>query len=65
MSLKAFHLMFIILSAVLAAAFAVWCFRDFSKTLYVVLGLSSIACAVGLAAYGVRFVRKTKGVGYL
>ena len=68
MSLKAFHIAFIFLSAVLAAGFAAWCFREMSETGNSGLGFAgaiSAACAVALGAYGIRFVRKTKGLGYL
>jgi hypothetical protein len=68
MSLKAFHIAFIFLSAALSAGFAAWCFRETASTgnLGIALtGVLSAACAVGLGAYGIRFVRKTKGLGYL
>ncbi len=68
MSLKAIHLAFIFLSTLLAAGFSAWCFREMSRTGDSALGLAggmASACAVALAAYGIRFIRKTKGLGYL
>ena len=68
MSLKAFHLAFILISAVLAAGFSAWCFREMSRAGGLgagVAGIVSAAAAVGLGAYAVRFVRKSRGIGYL
>jgi hypothetical protein len=59
MSLKAFHILFIVLSVVLAAGCAVWAFvNDVSP----VFGYSSAAVAVALLSYGIYFVRKAKGI---
>ncbi len=65
MSLKAFHVAFIFLSAALASGFAAWCFAQQPQVSYLVAGVVSAAAAVALAAYGIRFIRKTKDLGYL
>ncbi len=68
MSLKAFHIFFIILSTLLAVAFGVWATRDFSQSgswVHLALGVGSFIGSVVLACYGVWFLRKLKGVGYL
>lgn len=68
MSLKAFHIVFIVLSTALALGFGVWATRDFSQSgnwVNLALGLGSFAGSVVLTGYGVWFLRKLKGVGYL
>ncbi len=68
MSLKAFHIFFIILSTALAVGFGVWATRDFSQSgswVHLALGVGSFIGSVVLACYGVWFLRKLKGVGYL
>lgn len=68
MSLKAFHIAFIVLSAALAAGFAAWCFREVSASGNTAMGIAggiSAASSIALGAYGVRFLRKTKDLGYL
>lgn len=68
MSLKAFHVAFILLSTGLCAGFALWCFREMTRTdnaVYGVVGGISAAGVVALAVYAVRFLRKSRSVGYL
>jgi hypothetical protein len=66
MSLKAFHLLFVIASVVLAFGFAAWAFEAYSSrgeggTL--LLALLSLLFGVGLVVYGVRVRTKLKGMG--
>ncbi len=61
MSLKAFHLVFIVASAILALWFAAWCFEEY----YVFSGAASIVVALGLAGYLVWFLKKSKGLSYI
>lgn len=57
MSLRAFHIFFILLSTLLAAGFAVWAYSNqVGVAAWVISGLASI----GLGAYGVNFVRKSR-----
>lgn len=68
MSLKAFHIAFILLSTGLCAGFALWCFREMTRTgnaAYSVAGGLSVAGVVALAVYAVHFLKKSRGVGYL
>lgn len=68
MSLKAFHIAFILLSAALCAGFALWCFREMSRADnlgYGVAGGASAAGVVALAVYAVRFLKKSRSVSYL
>ena len=63
MSLRAFHLLFIALSVLLAAFFAAWSlgqYRAEDRFLYIVTALGSFACAAGLVWYGMSFQRKTR-----
>jgi len=65
-SLKAFHILFIVLSILLAFAFGVWGLRAYSiqgESVYRNLGLISLGAGAGLVFYGVWFLRKTKGIG--
>jgi hypothetical protein len=68
MSLKAFHIVFIILSTLLALAFGVWAVDEFGRSgswIHLVLGVGSFIGSGGLVWYGVWFLRKLKNVSYL
>lgn len=63
MSLRAFHLFFIALSIVLAAFTAAWAagqYQALHDGSYAFAVAASLAAAVGLAAYGAAFQRKTR-----
>ena len=63
MSLRAFHLLFIALSVVLAAFFAAWAagqYRVEHQIGYVAVCVLALASGGGLAVYGTRFQRKTR-----
>ena len=65
MSLRAFHLLFIALSVMLAAFFAAWCGREFQarhETVYAISAVLALATAGGLATYGISFQKKTRGL---
>lgn len=59
MSLKAFHLFFIVLSILLAAGCAFWAFTAGASPLF---GASCAVVAVALVIYGIFFVRKARGI---
>jgi len=69
MSLKAFHFLFIVIAILLALGFATWCLLNYyspaGRTSDLVLGLGSIAIALGLAIYERYFIKKLKKVSYL
>ena len=68
MSLKAFHLVFIIASILLAFGFGVWlAVRFFSEggAWNLIFAAASFAAGVGLIFYERYFLKKTKDVGYL
>jgi hypothetical protein len=68
MSLKAFHLVFIIASIVLAFGFGVWlAWQYFSAggVWNLIFAMVSFAAGVGLIFYERYFLKKTKNVSYL
>jgi hypothetical protein len=65
MSLRAFHLLFIGLSAVLAAFVAAWAlgqYRAGAGAGYTVAAVVSLGAGGALSAYAVAFQRKTRGM---
>ena len=68
MSLKAFHLVFITASVLLAFGFGAWSlvgFSDYRRTVDLVFGLVSVGVGIGLIAYGRYVLRKLKNISYL
>ena len=68
MSLKAFHLVFIILSILFTLMFGVWGVVNHGssgKTTELVLGVISLAGTVGLSVYLRYFLKRLKHVSYL
>lgn len=68
MSLKAFHIIFIAASILLAFGFAAWCFvqyADHHRRVELISGIVSIAVGVGLIFYGKYVLRKLKHISYL
>ena len=68
MSLKAFHLVFIIASIVLAFGFGAWLVKTFfaeGGVMNLVFAALSFAAGVGLIFYERYFLKKTKNVSYL
>lgn len=67
MSLKNFHLIFIILSVGLALAMGAWAIGMYLSPLggagYLATALGSLLVAALLAVYAVTFVRKTRRAG--
>jgi len=65
MSLKAFHLLFIGLSILLAVFFAAWAtgqYRVEHGAGYLVTAVMSLAAGGALVTYGAAFRRKTRGM---
>jgi hypothetical protein len=65
MSLRAFHLLFIAQSVVLAAFCAAWAVGQYSdghRAVFMVTAAGSLIAAGALAAYGAAFQRKTKNL---
>ena len=65
MGLRAFHLLFVSLSVILAAFSAAWAvgqYRLEHETVYAVTTAGAIAVAAGLMWYGTAFQRKTRNL---
>lgn len=63
MSLKAFHLLFIALSIVLAAFMAAWAasqYRALHDGSYIATAVISSAAGIGLGVYATKFRRKVR-----
>ena len=69
MSLKAFHLVFIIASILLCAGCAAWSlmsyFSDHAGVWYLVAGIGCIMAVIALICYEKYFLKKLKNVSYL
>ena len=68
MSLKAFHIFFILASTALCLGLGVWATQDFARSgnwVQLALGVGSFIGSILLVCYGVWFLRKLKGVSYL
>lgn len=68
MSLKSFHIVFVIISTLLCVGFGFWALdarSENGETSLLVAGVGSLGCGVALVVYGVWFLRKLKEVSYL
>ena len=68
MSLKAFHVVFISFSILLALGFGGWLvaqYRQSGEPLWLVAGILSFAVAVSLVFYERAFLKKTRNIRYL
>jgi hypothetical protein len=65
MSLRAFHLFFIVLSAALAVFFAAWAANEYRANGGIAYALTAVASLAGsglLVKYGADFQRKTRNL---
>jgi hypothetical protein len=68
MSLKAFHIFFVVVSTLCALGFGGWAVADYQRTgsgTVLLLGVLGFAAAVALVWYGLWFLRKLKNVSFL
>ena len=68
MSLKAFHIVFVVASILLAFGFGAWSFREYSSNDglgNLVFGVGSTVSGVALVFYGRSILRKLKDISYL
>jgi uncharacterized membrane protein len=68
MSLKAFHLVFISISTLMAVGFGGWCVAQFFSRGgggYIVSAGLAILAGAGLVVYGIRFARRWKDVSFI
>ena len=69
MSLKAFHIVFIVASILLAVGFGVWCLLNYlspeGKLRDLILAIASGVVVIALLVYERYFLKKLKNVSYL
>jgi hypothetical protein len=68
MSLKAFHLIFIVASVLLTVAFGIWGINQYASggpRSDLLMGIVSLLMGIGLVVYGKYFLRKLKHISYL
>jgi hypothetical protein len=68
MSLKAFHIVFVVFSTLLALGLGVWCiWVDLVEgaPVYLAGAIASFTTAVALIVYGIWFYRKMKRLGII
>jgi hypothetical protein len=68
MSLKAFHLVFIVASTLLAFGVAAWSLKiytDGRQWMDLAFGVGSAIAGIGLILYGRYFLKKLKHISYL
>jgi hypothetical protein len=68
MSLKAFHIVFVVFSTMLALGVGGWCiWLDMVQgaSVYLAGAIASFVCAAGLLIYGFWFYRKMKRMGII
>jgi hypothetical protein len=68
MSLKAFHVVFVSASILLALGVGVWALNRYFQeggNLNLALGAGSLLSAIGLGVYGRYFLKKLKHISYL
>ena len=68
MSLKTFHILFVVLSTLLSVGFGVWAvgrYMDGSGAVYLLVTGAAMVFAAALIAYGFWFLRKLKHVSFL
>jgi hypothetical protein len=68
MSLKTFHIVFVIISVALAFFFGGWLLHEYSldgAKSQLIAGLASFVAGVGLIWYGKSVLRKLKHISYL
>ena len=66
MSLKAFHIAFVILSVITTLGFGIWALREYTRlhaSGALVMGLVSLVVSVALVIYGIKFMQKLKREG--
>jgi ABC-type phosphate transport system permease subunit len=68
MSLKAFHIVFIALSILLAFFCGIWLLHEYASshhTAFLIAGIFFLLAGVGLICYGKSVLRKLKHISYL
>ncbi len=61
MSLKSFHIIFILISSIILIAFGYWCFREwqlYNQTIYLIYSVLGILLCLGLGIYSKWFLKE-------
>jgi hypothetical protein len=67
-SLKAFHIFFIVVSALMAFGVAAWALLSYTASGsfgYLAAAIGSVIAGAGLIFYGVKFLKKLKNVSFV
>lgn len=68
MSLKAFHIAFIVLSSLMCFGCGAWGLAQYvhsGSAGHLLFAISGLFGGIGLIVYGIRFLRKLKGISFL
>ncbi len=68
MSLKAFHIVFVSLSSLLCFGCGAWGLTHYLQSGsvgHLLFALAGLLGGIGLIVYGIRFLRKLKGISFL
>ncbi len=68
MSLKAFHIVFVVVSVLLSFGFGVWgiyTHLSVGNVTFLIMGIVSFVIGIALIIYGINFMKKLKHIGYL
>lgn len=68
MSLKAFHIAFITLSSLMCFGCGAWGLSQYVQTSdsgHLLFAIAGLLGGIGLIIYGIRFLRKLKGISFL
>ena len=68
MSLKAFHIAFITLSSLMCFGCGAWGLSQYVHTHsagHLIFAIAGLLSGIGLIIYGIRFLRKLKGISFL
>jgi len=66
MSLKIFHIVFVVLSVITTLGFGIWALREYTRLNApgaLVMGIVSLVVSVALVIYGIKFLQKLKREG--
>ena len=67
MSLKSFHIFFLVVATITIFGFGVWSayiFMTESEPSYLLMGILAFASGVALIIYGIKFLQKLKNISY-
>jgi len=66
MSLKIFHVVFVVLAIITTVGFGIWSLREYAHVHdsgALIMGIASLVVSVALVIYGIKFLQKLKREG--